>query len=895
VWSTSSASTATITTTGDVTGIRAGDVYAFYTVTNACGVSSVSALVTVNTSYVSPIMGARSLCLPDSVLLTDSTLGGTWSTSDASVATINPGGRLRGVGAGSVAVVYTVGNACGVFNRFVTVAVTTTPAAGTISGSSTAVAGAYSSFTSTVSGGTWSVTNTSLATISPAGILTSLSRGIDTVLYTFTNSCGTAVSAFPVNIIGGSGFITGPAAVCIGATGTLTSTVSGGTWSSGTPTIASIVSATGVVRGNTAGVAVISYNVGGYVSTYALQVDASGVGAISALASTCIGSSITCTNTTAGGTWSTLNTSITSISATGVLTGISSGSDSILYTVVNSCGTFIARKVVSVSSGIGAISGSSTVICPGATLTFTSTTAGGTWSLSDTSLARISPITGSSTTVTATNGGVDTLKYTATNSCGTIGVVTRVMTFNYRTTAAPIIGDDTISVGETAAYSDSTIGGTWSHTGTTIASLNATTGTLYGMSPGTDTLKYTYSGSCGIVVIRKAVVVLPIDITITAPSSMCVGSSATATCTATGGTWSISSTSIGSVSPAGLITTATTGTFRITYTVASTYNFVTITSVGATVNTISGGAASVCPGASTTFSNSSAGGVWSNLNPARGTISATGVYTGIASGTDSVIYTLTNACGVFSTRKLITVTSPASVIGSTVISGNGCVGTNMVFRNLSSGTGTWSLSDTSLARIVAVTSPSVTVTCLRGGIDTIIYTVYNSCGVGTSTRRAFTVTALPYVSAISGPSSVVVGASITLTTISSVSTAGVVRGRAAGVDTIKYRLTNICGSATALKVITVTASKPGATEASNLVSNGFRVYPNPSAGSITVELDEMDENAEILIVDARGRVVCQRAERTSKFDIDLSAEASGMYLLRIASGGQIREARIIKE
>lgn len=62
-------------------------------------------------------------------------------------------------------------------------------------------------------------------------------------------------------------------------------------------------------------------------------------GTISGSSTVCVGASTTLSDTTTGGTWSSSNTSIATIGSTGIVTGISSGTVTISYTVSNSCGT----------------------------------------------------------------------------------------------------------------------------------------------------------------------------------------------------------------------------------------------------------------------------------------------------------------------------------------------------------------------------------------------------------------------------------------------------------------------------------------------------------------------------------------------------------------------------
>jgi len=62
---------------------------------------------------VSPIIGLSSAQIGSNVLLIDSTSGGVWSSSNASIATVSASGVITGVASGSATISYTVSNSCG--------------------------------------------------------------------------------------------------------------------------------------------------------------------------------------------------------------------------------------------------------------------------------------------------------------------------------------------------------------------------------------------------------------------------------------------------------------------------------------------------------------------------------------------------------------------------------------------------------------------------------------------------------------------------------------------------------------------------------------------------------------------------------------------------------------
>lgn len=143
-------------------------------------------------------------------------------------------------------------------------------------------------------------------------------------------------------------------------------------------------------------------------------------GTISGPSSVCVGNSVTLSATATGGTWaSTLGVSV---SPSGVVTGLAPGLDSIAYIVTTGCGTSYALYFVNVgvAPNAGAISGADTV-CIGSTITLSETASGGVWT---TSVGNA--LVSSTGTVAGLVAGVDTVKYTATATCGS-AIATKVI------------------------------------------------------------------------------------------------------------------------------------------------------------------------------------------------------------------------------------------------------------------------------------------------------------------------------------------------------------------------------------------------------------------------------------------------------------------------------------
>jgi sugar lactone lactonase YvrE len=147
---------------------------------------------------------------------------------------------------------------------------------------------------------------------------------------------------FPVVVINP---ITGNTNVCIGGTSALSDATTGGTWSSSNTTVATI-DATGLVTGVSGGVATITYATPTGHATAGIFVGNNFVnlGRILGLNYVCPGFSVILNDYVAGGVWSSSDVSIATVSNTGIVQGITSGTCNIYYTLSNSCGGSASLK-----------------------------------------------------------------------------------------------------------------------------------------------------------------------------------------------------------------------------------------------------------------------------------------------------------------------------------------------------------------------------------------------------------------------------------------------------------------------------------------------------------------------------------------------------------------------
>jgi hypothetical protein len=222
--------------------------------------------------------------------------------------------------------------------------VTVNPVPSAISGVFDICIGATTTLSDTDPGGTWSSSNTSVATIGTGGNVSSVAAGTTTISYTFTSTGCAATATETVEAMPVVAAISGSSNVCIGGTTSLSDVTAAGAWSTTDITIAT-VSGSGVVTGIATGSATISYTVtsGGGCTTTVIKVmtvnaPPAAPTAITGATTVCAGSTISLIDSVAGGTWSSGNTSIATVNAGGTVGGVAAGSVAIFYTITNSVG-----------------------------------------------------------------------------------------------------------------------------------------------------------------------------------------------------------------------------------------------------------------------------------------------------------------------------------------------------------------------------------------------------------------------------------------------------------------------------------------------------------------------------------------------------------------------------
>jgi uncharacterized protein YjdB len=324
----------------------------------------------------------------------------------------------------------------------------------------------------------------------------------------------------------------------------------------------------------------------------------------------------------------------------------------------------------------------------------------------------------------------------------------------------------------------------------------------------------------------------------------------------------------------------------------------------ATVNpqpAVIAGTTNACVAQTATLTDATTGGTWSSNNTAIATVDpSTGIVTGVSAATATMTYTLGTGC--FRTSAFTVKALPPAV--ATPVAA--CVGTTTYIAPPSTNGKSWTSSNTTIATIG---SSNNIMTGVSTGTTTLTYTTTTGCFVTTEA----TVYALPSAGTITGPTSVIVGSTITLNdaagggvwsssnaaraTIGSAT--GIVSGVAGGTTTISYSVSNPGCTVRATQVISVLTSRPGGSDQS-ADGNGqyaigrMQLYPNPTTGAFTVEVDEA---GTFSIFSLDGREVSKHNIVAGANQLSLSKElASGVYMCRYTSeSGNTTMVRLVYE
>jgi uncharacterized protein YjdB len=716
-WSASNSNATINPTTGSLAAIASGTVTISYTSPDGCYVTKA---ITINVAP-SSIGGTLSVCEGSNTILSNPVAGGTWNSTSPAVSIDGVTGTVTGISSGTAAVSYSLSSGC-----LVTTIVTVNQAPSSISGVSEICVGITgAALINGISGGIWTSSNSNLSIGATTGIPTGVTNGTTTVSYTLPNGCF-RITTVTVNPLPGA--ISGPSSVCISGIVSLANGTSGGVWSVNN-TNATATPATGQVTGINSGTSVVSYTLAtGCYSVSIITVNPLPA-PIFGLSQVCTGFTVNLSSATGGGTWSASGGVASVGSLSGVVTGLSTGAAEVTYTLPSGCKAY---RSITVNPLPAAVTGSSAV-CLGYSIPLSSTSAGGVWSASN-SNATIGSISG---LVTGVSSGTVSVSYTLITGCY------RTAELTVNPLPLPISGTATVCSGSTGLLANSTPGGIWSSNNTSVAAIDAATGSLTAATPGTSQISYTIGSGCSVF---TTVTVNPLPPPIAGVVPFCSGNSISLTNTLTGGTWSSGNPFIAIIGPStGVLTGVNGGIVNITYTGplgCKTSTAISISPTPANILAVS----TLCTGRTTVLNCSTPSGVWISSNTSVATIAAggpmTGATYGVATGTVVISYVLPTGC--FRTTTITINPTPAPISGDQ----NLCVGSTATFTSAGTG-GFWTVGNPLVASIA-----SGVVTPVAPGTTTISYVIP---ATGCYAEKDVTVNALPATFTVSGGGSYCAG------------------------------------------------------------------------------------------------------------------------------------------
>ena len=755
-----------------------------YTATNGGCSSVVSKLISITAgSNTGTLGGDTAVCSNDTSRIVTSTVPGVgvWSSGNTSIATINSStGKIKPVGSGTVTMTYTVpgSGACSTAVATIKVVITAPRSTGSLSGNQAICSiDTTTSFGSSVSGGTWTSGNTSIATInSTNGKIKPVTAGSATMTYTVAGTGGcpdaTATKLVTITAAPNTGNISANTSKstlstdssCKTSPLTYSSTVSGGAWSSSSPSVATINSSTGVVTPLVAGSTTITYSVTGTGGCSSVSKSRILVLSTAPTSATLFGTQGICLNNTSssfsssipGGIWSSSDTLKAKINSSGTISPRDSGTVSMTYTIVGKggCESAISSRSLTIKNPptLGALSGITSICSNDTSKSFSSSSSGGVWTSGNTGVATINASTGKIKPISA-GTAIMTYKVSGTGGCAD-SIGTRTLTVSTAPNSGTVSGTQAICSNNTSTVftSNGFTGGIWTSSDTTKAKINSSTGSITPISAGSATITYTVLGT-GACLEANSVRTLTISAAPTTgvirtsdsvksirsatTDSSCNSSTIAYSSTVSGGVWTSSNTRIATITSNGTVTTNNiAGSTTLTYTVTGTGGCANATqtkiltiSIPPVAGTLSGDSGICSNNTIADFSSTISGGIWISSDTAIAKInSSTGEIIPVTAGSATMTYTVLGKGGcanASATRRAIITTAPVS--GTLSGLDSICSIDSTIFYSTASG-GKWTTSNTSIVNVVEATGRIKPVNPPSAGTATILYTVKGTGG-----------------------------------------------------------------------------------------------------------------------------------------------------------------------
>ncbi len=823
-YTSSSPAVATVNATGQITAVSQGSAVITATYDGQ------SATITITVTATAPMATSLSLTssavsiaagltaqLQATAMLSDGSTSNvtgtaTYTSSAPAVATISSSGLVTGVSVGSAVLTASYQGQFATTNLTITAAIASSIALTSSASNLTAGLTAQLQATATYSNGTtgdvsssatYTSSNPSVATVSASGQVTAVSVGSavitatyegksKTVTITVTAATAQSISVTPGATQFAKGTTTQLQTTATLSDGTAPNVTSQATYTSSAPAVATINSS-GVVTGVSIGTAVITASYQGKTATTTLTITAATATSIALTSSSNnlpagttaqLQATATYTDGTTGdvsssATYTSSNHSVATVSATGQVMSVSTGTavitatyegQSATVTITVSAATALSITVTAGSTQFA--KGTTTQLQTTATLT-NGTTQDVTSQATYTSSAPAVATVNSSGVVTGVSIGtaVITASYEGQTATATITITAAVATsIALNTSDSNPPAGSTAQLTATATYTDGTTGdvtssATYSSSNASVATVDSS-GQITAISQGSAVITATYEGQTATVNITVAPPAL-ISITINpnnvqlangtyqqlqALGSFTDGSMSDLTSTVTWAT----SPSVATIAASGLLTAVGTGTATITATQSGVSGTANLTVTAATLQSIvslprnpavAAGNALQLTGQGI-FTDASEQDITNLLSfatsdPSVATVSSSGLVTGVTPGSVTITATANPNLGSQSTSVTFIVTNATlysiNISPATLSSGPGLTQQFTALGTYSDGsTGdltqsvTWASSNTN----VAIIDAHGVATALNGGTAILIATII---GVPV-TSATFTVT-----------------------------------------------------------------------------------------------------------------------------------------------------------
>jgi photosystem II stability/assembly factor-like uncharacterized protein len=319
---------------------------------------------------------------------------------------------------------------------------------------------------------------------------------------------------------------------------------------------------------------------------------------------------------------------------------------------------------------------------------------------------------------------------------------------------------------------------------------------------------------------------------------------------------------------------------------------------------------SICPGDAVQFADVSENGGLSTFWRFDGGIPATSTDANPnvrfdIPGLRAVTLVASNGCGVDSIKRLSVFVIPRLKAAINVVRASVCSGDTVLLRDATIGVGgsrTWEVVD---AEVISTTSVGCTVVCSKVGTVSAVLTVKNECGTTdvTKTIDVFAPPAPVRVSVVKDTLSVPESQGIQYQWYAngSMLTGGTSAqwiGRYNG--TYSVRLINQGGCVVYSDTVAFTVPKDtsGGTSVDYELESAT-IFPHPVQGKLRVTLPEnWTGGSHVEVRDMLGVVVKDEwldiRSSTSLMELSVSGLASGLYQLRITTGGKVARAVFVK-